>query len=78
MGTIVCRTSASLIDTIDTSAHGCPLLAAEGSIHQMEPQVMSRVGSKSAPSVTPISPPRSSRLWASSAAAHSTTPRREP
>eukprot|EP00965_Chrysotila_dentata_P101930 3364389-Pleurochrysis_carterae.AAC.1 len=44
----------------------------------MEPQVMSRVASKSAPSATPISPPRSRRLWASSAAAHSTTPRREP
>eukprot|EP00965_Chrysotila_dentata_P141073 4662933-Pleurochrysis_carterae.AAC.1 len=60
---------------MDTSAHLCPLLASVGSIHRIELHVMSRVWSKSPLSVVPSSPPRSRRLCASSAAAHSSRPR---
>eukprot|EP00965_Chrysotila_dentata_P118880 3931206-Pleurochrysis_carterae.AAC.1 len=60
--------------TTDTRAHRYPLLAADASIHWMDAQVMSRVASNSRSCGRPISPPRSSRLWASNAAAHSTTP----
>eukprot|EP00965_Chrysotila_dentata_P148710 4911229-Pleurochrysis_carterae.AAC.2 len=61
--------------TVDISAHLCPLLASLGSIHRSELHVMFRVWSKSPLSVVPSSPPRSSRLCASSAAAHSGRPR---
>eukprot|EP00965_Chrysotila_dentata_P151807 5016630-Pleurochrysis_carterae.AAC.1 len=56
-------------------AHSYPLLTSAGSIHRIDAQVMSRVGSNSRDCGLPNLPPRRSRLWASSAAAHSTTPR---
>eukprot|EP00965_Chrysotila_dentata_P177020 5846286-Pleurochrysis_carterae.AAC.1 len=73
----VLRALASLIATTLTIADGNPLLTADGSFHWIEAQVIPRIGSNSRVCGRPISPPRSSRLCASSAAAHSTTLRRE-
>eukprot|EP00965_Chrysotila_dentata_P024159 800607-Pleurochrysis_carterae.AAC.1 len=64
--------------TMDTRAHLWPLLAVVGSIQRIELHVISRAWSNTLPSVVPSSPPRSRRLCARSAAAHSTTPLREP
>eukprot|EP00965_Chrysotila_dentata_P246821 6207387-Pleurochrysis_carterae.AAC.7 len=51
------------------------MLASVGSILRIELHVIPRVWSQSPLSVVPSSPPRSSRLCASSAAAHSSRPR---
>eukprot|EP00965_Chrysotila_dentata_P009661 314445-Pleurochrysis_carterae.AAC.2 len=71
VGTALFLASPSLIPTTRTIAHSCPSLAADGRIQSIEPHVRSRVASNSRSSGLPISPPRSSRLWARSAAAHS-------
>ena len=52
-------------------------LSALGAMKSTEPMVMSRDVSKAFLSTEPTSPPRSSRLCATSAAAHSTAPRRD-
>eukprot|EP00965_Chrysotila_dentata_P109953 3633171-Pleurochrysis_carterae.AAC.1 len=58
-------------------AQSCHLLAAHGRIHCIDAHVMPRAASNSRVWGRPSSPPRSSKLCASSAAAHSTTPRAE-
>eukprot|EP00965_Chrysotila_dentata_P019468 647090-Pleurochrysis_carterae.AAC.1 len=77
MGVTWCRACASLMATMSTMAHSCPLLAAHGDIHRIDAHVMPRVASNSHVCGRPSSPPRSSKLCARSAAAHSTTPRAE-
>eukprot|EP00965_Chrysotila_dentata_P111187 3674823-Pleurochrysis_carterae.AAC.1 len=62
MGTTVCLACVSLMPTMPTMAHSNPLLASAGSIHRIEAQVMSRVGSNSRDCGLPNSPPRRSRL----------------
>eukprot|EP00965_Chrysotila_dentata_P079829 2633187-Pleurochrysis_carterae.AAC.1 len=57
--------------TTCTSAHRCPLLAADGARHSTEAHVRSRVQSNSLSCGWPISPARRRRLCASSAAAQS-------
>eukprot|EP00965_Chrysotila_dentata_P100816 3330195-Pleurochrysis_carterae.AAC.1 len=58
--------------TTCTRAHLCPSLIAAGDIHWTEAHVRSRVGSKGRSGGWPTSPARNNRLWATSAAAHST------
>eukprot|EP00965_Chrysotila_dentata_P126250 4172549-Pleurochrysis_carterae.AAC.1 len=71
VGTALFLASPSLIPTTLTIAHSCPSLAADGRIQSTDLHVRSRVASNSRSSGLPISPPRNSKLCASSAAAHS-------
>eukprot|EP00965_Chrysotila_dentata_P110376 3646657-Pleurochrysis_carterae.AAC.2 len=72
VGVAFARALASLMGTICTRAHSCPSLTAAGRIHCTEANVRSRVGSNGCSGGGPTSPARSRRLWATSAAAHST------
>eukprot|EP00965_Chrysotila_dentata_P202956 6181427-Pleurochrysis_carterae.AAC.1 len=72
IGTALARAAASLMGTTWMSAHSCPSLTAPGDIHCTEAHVRSRVGSKGRSGGLPTSPARSSKLCATSAAAHST------
>eukprot|EP00965_Chrysotila_dentata_P200916 6180260-Pleurochrysis_carterae.AAC.1 len=71
IGVAFARTAASLMGTTWISAHSCPSLTVAGCIHCTDAQVRSRVGSKGRSGGCPTSPARSSRLCATSAAAHS-------
>eukprot|EP00965_Chrysotila_dentata_P223892 6193859-Pleurochrysis_carterae.AAC.2 len=64
--------------TTQTSAHSKPSLAADGCIHCTDAHVRSLVASNSLSVGCPSSPARSSKLCASSAAAHSIRTRAEP
>eukprot|EP00965_Chrysotila_dentata_P011396 372533-Pleurochrysis_carterae.AAC.2 len=71
VGTALFLASPSLIPTTRMIAHSCPSLDADGRIQSTELHVRSRAASNSRSSGLPISPPRSNKLCARSAAVHS-------
>ena len=65
------RAWVSLIGTSHAMSHGSHSLTSAGSLNSIAPSIRSRSGLSAAPSLTHTSPPRSSRLCATTAAAHS-------